>query len=597
MNHNNVPMMFRAPVENRCQLQRVIKDASRQDSHRWVDEWKQVFPESSLPQPEPPLPRKSAPGKRPRVTPKALARPTKPKPVSSPTAAPASIPDFGVGVQTRDYTVSWRLVSNSGQEEGFIRPIIGGKGFPYYSGASMKGAFLRQCSAAEGLRYCGGKLSDSDTQPGILRFHGAYPVDMNWTKRLVDIVHSQPEKQVIADETTNANAQISLYQVTFRFGISSTQALEECQWQQIWQRWEQALAQGIGGRVSAGYGQFHQVRSHPPLLQVKLKGQGVASTLIREHQQRLAEFRPNGFKAALRGHTLRLLSGLTDADTAKEFTQRLWGGFGKGNGSIVGELQVKVQVAADELELQRRDYQPNNSQASMPLYNLKWGSLDIAAMSGNLSTHQCQEFTQIGAALVKFALLLGGLGKSWRRVDHSLFYPEYLRNYKKPAIGCHWEYLEPAIDYCQTVNQLTDIGAGIDEIRQVMREWIPPEKRLPADELSPSVQQWREPWHRQTVQVWGRRARDGKSQAIHWFHRAYQGENSIKNPHRLTGSMGTTGRIWHRMYPNYVRDDSGEVKVGRGYVELLTIFPPQKCPDTDRFLRFLRQDTEFERLW
>ena len=51
-------------------------------------------------------------------------------------------------------------------------------------------------------------------------------------------------------------------------------------------------------------------------------------------------------------------------------------------------------------------------------------------------------------ALTCFAMLLGGFGKSWRRADHRLFFPEYYPNFfndtgedRKPLIGCHWQWL------------------------------------------------------------------------------------------------------------------------------------------------------------
>jgi len=37
MNANQIPMMFRAQVEGRCQIQRLPQ--AQQDSTRWVDEW------------------------------------------------------------------------------------------------------------------------------------------------------------------------------------------------------------------------------------------------------------------------------------------------------------------------------------------------------------------------------------------------------------------------------------------------------------------------------------------------------------------------------------------------------------------------------
>lgn len=244
MNAEDVPMMFRAQIGGRCQIQRVVdkrKSAEkRQDAEIWVDEWKGIFPKDLLPK-EVSHSNQAVPNFQQPIN-KALAR-------SKPNVKPAKntnfkFPEFGSQVETWKYTIKWRLVSNSGQDEGFIRPIIGAKGFPYFSGASMKGAFIRACKQLYGKEqgrieaenYCGKKLEDGSSEPGILRFHGAYPVDLDWTTKLVDIVHSQESRQVIKDDRdklTNANSMISLYHTTLKFGFSSSEELDKPAWAKI----------------------------------------------------------------------------------------------------------------------------------------------------------------------------------------------------------------------------------------------------------------------------------------------------------------------------------------------------------------------------
>ena len=92
-NVNQVPKMFQAQVRGRCQLQYVATN----DAERWVDEWvDKAYPDA---------------------------------------------PDFGTNVQTRSSALSWRFVTNSGQDDGIIRPVIGAKGWLFYPGSSMKGVF------------------------------------------------------------------------------------------------------------------------------------------------------------------------------------------------------------------------------------------------------------------------------------------------------------------------------------------------------------------------------------------------------------------------------------------------------------------------
>ena len=91
-----VPMMFRAQVNGRCQLQRLTRD---EEPHalRWVNEWTQ----------------------------ETYSQP----------------PTFGDDVKTFTATLTWRFVTNGGQDDGVIRPVIGAKGYPFYPGSSMKGSF------------------------------------------------------------------------------------------------------------------------------------------------------------------------------------------------------------------------------------------------------------------------------------------------------------------------------------------------------------------------------------------------------------------------------------------------------------------------
>jgi CRISPR-associated protein Cmr6 len=190
-----VPMMFRAQIEGRCQLQRIDparkKSGQDQDVERWVDQWI----EEAEKQP----------------------------------------PQFSTSVQNRAYQISWRFVTNGGQDDGVIRPVIGARGTPYYPGSSMKGIFRRACRDLEAKgdipagtcdRYCGSK---DDLSPGILRFHGGYPTSKSWTEGLLDLIHPQQSWQLKTEDTFEkaggAFAQVSLYKPELSFGISSTTPL------------------------------------------------------------------------------------------------------------------------------------------------------------------------------------------------------------------------------------------------------------------------------------------------------------------------------------------------------------------------------------
>ncbi|EFA73425.1 hypothetical protein CRD_00525 [Raphidiopsis brookii D9] len=541
VNTNEVPLMFQAQIKGRGQIQYAQEP---QQSERWVNEWSE--------------------------------------------AVNVNRPRFGDHVQTREYQISWRFVSNSGQDDDIIRPVIGANGFPYYPGASMKGAFLRSCTKEQAMRYCGAQKAN-DTQPGILRFHGAYPSDRNWSQApLIDIVHPQQEWQVRHNGNHSAFLQVSLHQPMLVFGISSAIQLDDDEWATIWSIWERAIGKGIGSRVSAGYG---QTINHPEtqLISVELKGTGLASKLI--DIDGTPEFRPNMFKAALRGHTLRLFSAVTDERTAEELTKELWGGFAGARGAIVGDLGIAFH--AQELEMGRFRY----NRVAMPIYDLKRGTLNILAMK-NHSTEYRNKLKSLATKILRFTLLIGGFGKSWRRVDHRIFFPEYLERENKPMIGCHWEFTEQSSKYYFPVNKIEHVRDIIDNVHQSVRDWLTFRGKKITDQKGP----WIESFHRQNVQIWGRLADDeDDSLAVGWFHGPYLENNtqsqSIKGS-SLTGRMGNIGRIYHRMYPHYKKTKEGSIRrVGSEYVELLTIFPDGN-DRTRQFLDFLATpNSEFTKLW
>lgn len=522
MNIREIPLMFQAQISGRGQIQ-YIQEAEK--SERWVDEWVE--------------------------------------------GVATEAPQFNENIQTKPYQITWRFVSNSGQDEDITRPVIAAKGYPYYPGASMKGAFLRASTPEQREKYCG-----SDAKPGLLRFHGGYPQDATWCEEpLVDIVHPQENWQVKDNGSHSAFVQISLYQPTLVFGISSTREIPANEWEIIWNIWDKAIEKGIGSRVSAGYG---QPINHPDtkLVSFYLKGQGLASQL----PEKSGEFRPNMFKAALRGHTLRLFSGVTDENTAEQLTKELWGGFAGNNGAIVGDLGIAFHA----LDLEMDEYQYRNN--TMSTYELNAGTLNILCMKKFPPEYQA-ELKKLAVQIMKFAMLLGGFGKSWRRIDHRKFFPEY----EKHLIGCHWEFNKQLFP----ISKPSNVTSILNGIHSSLNNWLQIKGKQPSQKIST----WRETFHPQKMQVWGRIAEDeDDTLAVRWFHGDYQENQSIKGS-SLTGKMGRIGRIWHRMYPCYVKTQEGQMRrKGREFIELLTIFPDKSNPQTQEFLEFLPTN-DFTKLW
>ncbi|MDY7022844.1 MAG: RAMP superfamily protein, partial [Cyanobacteriota bacterium] len=218
--------------------------------------------------------------------------------------------------------------------------------------------------------------------------------------------------------------------------------------------------------------------------------------------------------------------------------------------------------------------------------------------------------TDLIKALTRFAMMFGGFGKSWRRADHRLFYPEYYNEDRKPLIGCHWQWSgNLALLNDVKVRNLDKAGAYIDYVRQVAMDWMELQGITPTP--NNYAENWREAWHPEQVQVWGRLAEEAEdSQAVHWFHQPYRRgdrqfriqEGTIYESH-LTGKVSQVGRIWHRMYPVVIlkkNPDNPKKPIPRKtakYLEFLTFFPDSSS-DSQEFLHFLNSEQkEFKKLW
>lgn len=550
-----VPLMFQAQVGGRSQIQRLIpSQKANQQAYDWAQQWQEACDQKTTPQ-------------------------------------------FDSHIQTRECQFTWRMVTNSGQDAGVIRPVIGERGWAYFPGSSMKGAFLRACKqlcpADEVLYFCGGKDRDGELHPGILRFHGGYPNNAEWLDdSLVDVVHPQEDWQGKNQGNHRAFIQISLYQPTFIFGISSTKLLTHNQWEMVWKVWQTALEQGIGSRVSAGYGQI-ATHSGNKLVGFSLSGQGQASKLINGQ----GEFRPNIFKAALRGHTRRLFNGITDEKTADKTTKLLWGGIGRGEDATIGLLGISFSAPDLELDEWRSGSNRNNVAVT---YDTENAILDVLLMKSDLPSKQRDELRLFTIRLMKFAMLLGGFGKSWRRAYHPLFLP----NYERQMIGCHWEFTQRSFPlYIPFEEDLALITNFLNIFYTKGEEFLWLNSINHQSKSTPGI---REAWRKENVQVWGRLAEDKEdSLAINWLHQPYKQGSSIKQS-ELTGKMSQIGRIWHRMYPKFRKNQNREGrdvwKQTEQYAELLTIFPNitgdiQEQEKTRNFLKFLDQETDFKRLW
>lgn len=158
-------------------------------------------------------------------------------------------------------------------------------------------------------------------------------------------------------------------------------------------------------------------------------------------------------------------------------------------------------------------------------------------------------------------------------------------------IGCHWEFIEQSRQFYLPIEQLQNVTVFLNTLYQNIQKFV----EINKESLSTKGCNWREIFHPAKVQVWGRIAEDRlDGKAIYWFHDDYQQGKTIKQSD-LTGKLNQIGRVWHRMYPQYIKEDGKFKKTGK-YIELLTIFPDNSS-STQEFLIYLDKVSEFEKLW
>lgn len=526
-----VPLMYRAQVEGRCSLQFA---GNNTDLTRWLEEW--IYPQPNNQQP------------------------------SYQRELPA------LGLQGTIYRLKiefpFRVSSNSGQDS-IIRPIFGKQGIPFIPGSSIKGLFQRltlsQQVSSDELRqkireYCG-----TDEIPGTLRFHGAYPVG-DWAQtrqvtyqrrgeqitetryRIADIIHPQEKRQVESNIKTSAYASISLYQPTLIFELSSIQPLSLEEWKEVAGLLKRALRQGLGGKTSTGYGLWVIPQDRYPL-SITLCGIGV-SPLLRSNEP---EFRPNLFKASLRGHISRLLAGVCDNQQAiKKQINHLFGHTEEpGSTEIYWESHSLIE-------------QTQGIEAT-PIYQTK-GTLHLAALPKQ------QELLRWA---IEFAYLMGGLGKSWRRTWHKgpeSWHPGFFPQYDKRALGCHWQWLDSNFE-----PRVIKSGQDLCQFLQDLRSYCINYMGTNSSQFSP----WREAWHPQRVSVYAQVV--SQSQVINLFHQEnFKTTPAIGGRHPGDDHPTSVSCVWHRMLPIEANQ----------YLEIITMFHGDrslwKRQNQDQLLPFVR---------
>ena len=508
-----VPLMYRAQISGRCSLQYAKKNT---DLDRWTHQWVN--------------PKKNGEPKYQRHEPE-------------------------LGLQGEIYRVKisypWRVFTNCGQDSIF-RPVLGKDGIPCIPGSSVKGLFERYARSnqvspevKEKIQiYCG-----SSDKPGILRFHGAYPIgDWAGTKtvqvlrdgvqnseiryRIIDVVHPQQSRQVQGTGSPKAVAIASFFEPTLIFELSSTKKLTDENWRKIKGLLEQALRKGIGGKTSSGYGLW-VIPKPEYALEIKLSGCGV-SPLLRSNEP---EFRPNLFKATLRGHASRLLAGVcSDEVKVNNKIQYLFG-----HTDHPGCLLLYWEPKEIKFDNQGRE--------KTPIYSTE-GILHLDAPTEDI------DFIR---TVLEFSYYMGGFGKSWRRAWHigpktKGWHPGFKENYESRAIGCYWEWQSRGFEPYSIANA-NELNSFLNKLEENCQNYL-------SVAASTSLN-WKEAWHPDRVAVYAGNL-VGKSNVIELFHEfEFKTTPAIggKEPGKIDRPTHFSS-VWHRI----VGVSSTE------YLEIITLF-------------------------
>ena len=477
-----VPMEFRAQVPGRCQRQK----ADLNDAKDWIDEWvKNVDLES---------------------------------------------PFSTKGLHIVEAQIDWRLISNSGVDEGIIRPVIGAGGWPLIPGSGIKGLFRRACPTDKVQLWCG----SGDLRPGLLRFHGAWPADEHWRKGLLDVAHPQQNWQLgflNGREKHNANAVVSLYRPLLIVGLSSSHSIAEKEWEEIKSVLRSALARGLGGRTASGYGRSAGSRGKV-LFECALTGQGTASKLLDGGK----EFRHNIFRASVRSMTMRLFAGICDEESTNFVVNRLFGNISTDDKPQIGLLATAFETEALDFGI----YGKHNQDTFTATGVLKWLQAREPGPDENLSIA-----AELLEAIHGLVMVLGGFGKGWRRPDHSLFPLKYGESYyNRFAIGCHWQWYRPDdISQFIHVNSADQIANLLRKSRSLARKWLTSMRR----EYGHQPPAWREVLSPEKACIWVRPANDYcDAEVVNWLHEERH-PSGIKGS-EVTGRINSVGRLWNRMY-------------------------------------------------
>ena len=313
-----------------------------------------------------------------------------------------------------------------------------------------------------------GNQTDDKITSGKIEFLDA------WTKEpsrlTLDIVNPQEKFQVFHDSNnqgkplpfyTLGNGEQPLeFTIAIR-GISGNASAEDVS--EVWKWVEQALSlYGVGSRTASGYGAMRSsekisIKPEPEYavkeFDFRLYSQGCygANPPTKESKwQGNPELRPSHWRGWLRSWVLRFLLGVMSEHDAQ-----------KTLGELLGAIEPEQKQGCVRISMNNGKVWGDKS-SDYPDFYVWQGKLEINAPKDVLNN--------IILPIVKFAVMIGGVGRGWRRPLHIFT----MNNGRESARGCHLVMRHKVKNKDSQQFTLTTFGIPLiaEEWQKLYDKWI-----------------------------------------------------------------------------------------------------------------------------
>jgi CRISPR-associated protein Cmr6 len=447
----------------------------------------------------------------------------------------------GSEANTINLAFNWRV--RIGGTRGFrelllpvLHPIFG---IPYIPASTLKGAasaWAKKHGASAQVYELLGMLQGKDAKAAKVEFLDAFP-----TKHCLSVDVATPQWSWNSDVVKYQpvpHPLLSLYQPEFLIGLRPTTRTKDDQdaVQTVKQWLENALAEGIGSRVSSGYGRASLPLTssntrHSYEFQLWTQGMYGNNPPSKENNyQGSVEFRPTAVRGILRYWFRAVALALYDVPTCQILETQLFGKLGQ-----QGNISVNTKF---------------NSSAMKEPY----------CYTGRVYLEATEDkYLNLAKQLLILASHLGGVGRGSRR-------PLHLLNGRMR--GCHWEIsdnnLPFAYDAAQWRNFFTELKLSFQLVQSPINSYISnpgtPNQRH-QDVLDSNTQVW---LVNSPAQIQPQQIKDWQEKGSHTLVKGaalnllydderFKGERYIKdttgkrikmgNPN-VGGALGTPSYVW-----------------------------------------------------